>query len=528
MDDGLRRKGKRTINRTPRTLFTAAFMALLAGSIGVWIAMHRNLYGTGGHILPFYESIWARLAAIFHLAGSYPPERWANGFVLRPAFTIYAVGYGLLLLTLRYFRWGQELRMKTLFIVTVIVALPFILMPYIMSSDLFDYTSYARLWVLHNSNPYSSSISEFPEDPLFAVTCWKSASSVYGPAYTLLTVGFVHFAEAFGGSLTLYMLIHKTAMFLFQLGSGVLIWKILSKAGAKDRAFKTALFLLNPLVMLEFPGNGHNEAMMITFLLAAIHLGQENKNALAAVCFAFAVQTKLYCLPMFIFFIVYRCWKAESLSDAARRVMALAGVFAVVNLILFIPFGLNETTLLAPIAGPGGSSMTKSLGDYLAFKAPFQMKDLPFIGIFFRGDKVSDLRRFALLLTAAVCVAGAFRSRTLSQAVSSMSFFALFWCLVGATWFMPWYITLAVAMAAITPSRSTAWASSFLSFTVFIIYLLEGWNFSTDPDFHNYMVGHFEIFVFLPPMIFIAAFHAWRTYGARKRIDTLRTKIYGS
>ena len=60
---------------------------------------------------------------------------------------------------------------------------------------------------------------------------------------------------------------------------------------------------------------------------------------------------------------------------------------------------------MAPFYGPGGSSMTKSLGEFFVFKSPVKLEVIPVIGHLFAGNHQQDVQHYALLSTAIVCLA---------------------------------------------------------------------------------------------------------------------------
>jgi len=95
-----------------------------------------------------------------------------------------------------------------------------------------------------------------------------------------------------GGHLLLNQIILKLFIFCFEVGSILLIPKILKQL--KLNANLQLLYTLNPLVILELTGNLHFEAIMIFFMLIAIYLFYNNKNTLSAIAFGFAIGAKLW------------------------------------------------------------------------------------------------------------------------------------------------------------------------------------------------------------------------------------------
>jgi hypothetical protein len=89
------------------------------------------------------------------------------------------------------------------------------------------------------------------------------------------------------------------------------------------------LYALNPLVIIEFTGNLHFEAVMIFFTLLSIWLLLQNKWVWAAVGLSLAINAKLLPLIFFPLFIQHIGW---------RKSIYAGFVVANCTVLLFIPF----------------------------------------------------------------------------------------------------------------------------------------------------------------------------------------------
>jgi len=494
------------IRKLSSILFHLTWPVMAISAVGVFIAMHRNLFGPSGENMFLLRNTWEWLAHLVGRTGeSYPPEDlWSASNFLKPSILAFCGSYLLALFLLCYGNIGEKVRLRTMIIIGAIVAVPLLIMPNIWSSDVFDYIVYGRLPIVYHANPYITAIGEYPSDPFFNMTCWKASVSVYGPAWSLLSIIFVTFCELVGAGPAFYVFFFKLAALVSHLASGALIWHILKRADVKTHAFGTAVYLFNPLTLIEFAGNGHNEAFMITMLILGIFFAQRNRWVGASVAFTMAVQTKFYVLPMFCLYVCYLWWREPELRASWRAAFSAVAVFVAVSFILYLPFGLSPTTILAPFYGVAAQSMTKSLAEYFMYKSIFKLEHIPIIGRLFGGSQ-ADMQRLALEATFVVCVFCAAHARSLSRAVTGMAFFAFFWTTIGATWFMPWYLTVPLALAPLSGSRSLGFASVLASMTVFIIYLLEGWSYASTPEAHNFMVSYFQPFVFGPPIAVLLA-----------------------
>ncbi len=511
------------IKKLSTVLFHLTWPVLAVSAFGVFVAMHRNLFGPSGENLYLLRDVWAWCCRLLGGTGEFygPDDAWSAGNVLRPSLVAFCVSYLFALFVLCYGKVGETIRLRTLLVISGVIAIPLLIMPNIWSSDVFDYIVYGRLPIVYHSNPYITAIGEYPSDPFFNMTCWKASVSVYGPAWSLLSAVYVGLCELVRAGPAGYVFFFKLSSLVCHLASGALIWNILTRADVKTRAFGAAVYLLNPLTLIEFCGNAHNEAFMISMLLLGILLAQKNRWVGASVAFTLAVQTKFYVLPMFCLYVCHLWWRETDLRLSWRSAFSALAVFLGVSLILYLPFGLTSTTIQAPFYGVAANSMTKSLAEYFVYKSSFKLEYIPLLGPIFAGNQ-QDVQRLALELTFLVCLGCAAYARSLSRAVTGMAFFAFFWSTIGATWFMPWYLTVPLALAPVSGSRRLGFASVLASMTVFIIYLLEGWSYASTPEAHNFMVQYFQPFVFGPPLMVLLSFFAVDVAKALWRICTLR------
>lgn len=87
------------------------------------------------------------------------------------------------------------------------------------------------------------------------------------------------------------------------------------------------LYLLNPLVIVEFSGNLHFEGLMMGFVLAALALLVHKRWLLSAVLFALGVSTKLVPLIFLPFLIRFAGWRI-SLTYFATVALVCVALFA--------------------------------------------------------------------------------------------------------------------------------------------------------------------------------------------------------
>jgi hypothetical protein len=155
--------------------------------------------------------------------------------------------------------------------------------PLLISSDAWTYWSYARL-----HDPYRQTPSDDPVSAPHAGAAYLHTTSVYGPAFSLLSkpVALVDSPDAAAW-------IFKSAAALCVLAATWLV--------ARRRAFAAALVGWNPVVAVHFGGGGHNDALMVALLAAALALGEVGRVQAAGAAWSLGALVKwvpLVVLPL--------------------------------------------------------------------------------------------------------------------------------------------------------------------------------------------------------------------------------------
>jgi alpha-1,6-mannosyltransferase len=137
------------------------------------------------------------------------------------------------------------------------------------AADLFDQIFRARLTAHYGFNPFTTLPSSFPGDPFQAYVAWRGDPSPYGPMWEALAAGASYLG---GDSLWNNLIIFKALVVLAYGVSVGLTYRIL-RAWKPDWALRGTLFYAwNPLVLFEVAGNGHNDAVVVMFMLLGIYV----------------------------------------------------------------------------------------------------------------------------------------------------------------------------------------------------------------------------------------------------------------
>lgn len=209
--------------------------------------------------------------------------------------------------------------------------------PVLISTDVFSYIAYARMFVEHGVNPYVHGPRAISGDPIykFVGTDWVKATSAYGPLYTVISLP----AALFENLIAATWVMKVEAL----LSSGVACW--LTWRCAKQRGFDPVPALLivgtNPLWLFYALGGNHNDLMMVAFMMGAVTFALADKqlrSGFTIVAGAFVKATAVTLVP---FMVLSRRKPREVIGMVIGLVACLALGYA-----LFGRHGIEILTIL--------------------------------------------------------------------------------------------------------------------------------------------------------------------------------------
>ena len=237
---------------------------------------------------------------------------------------------------------GVSARLLITLIAAVAVAMAVGSAPF-LSTDAYANVSHGRLFVLYGQNPYLFGPEELAHqnDPVARYLTWD-APTIYGPLWTWLEIGTAALLRS-GGVWTQVIAIKL-------LEAGALIATALAGRSLTARwrpgweNVTLAAIGLNPMLLLEGPGSGHNDLVCLTFVLLGAVFFFDKKYAVAALCLGLSVAVKpvtLALLPwMLLEYARGRSWR-QTLPG-----LALAPMIVLLPLIVFFaPLWAGPATL---------------------------------------------------------------------------------------------------------------------------------------------------------------------------------------
>jgi alpha-1,6-mannosyltransferase len=319
----------------------------------------------------------------------------------------------------------------------VVLHLLFVLAPPLLSSDIFNYVSYARLEAVHGLNPYVKPPSAAPTDPSYIYVGWPLNTTAYGPLFTLssLPLGWV--------SVTAAIWSLKASAAIASLACVALVWMCATRLGRP--ALPAALFFgLNPVLLAYAVGGGHNDLLMLVAALGGIYLmlaGRE--SGMAALVVAVAVKSSSVVLLPF------------ALLGSRRPVKAIiwgAAAAVLLGIVTLLAFGTHISSLLHVLQHDARLQTPNDI--------PGVINDVFGLGIVTHTQ--GRIGMLVLLPTIALLLIRVWRGGDWLENAG----WATCAVLVTTTWFLPWYLIwfLPLAALAVRPyQRLTALALTALA-----------------------------------------------------------------
>lgn len=199
-----------------------------------------------------------------------------------------------------------------------------------LSTDVFDYNNYNRVVLNHQANPWVVPADSFTGDDYIYMGSWLDRPTVY----PFLWIGISVSLASIVGTHPL------VAAWMFKFLAMISVWLIgLGLKQLKPKQNWDFWFYLHPLVLIEFIGNGHNDAPMVALLVLSLVLWKRKSLSQAWLALVAAVLVKISACFYFPG-LVWDFWKQNQRTLLWR--LSSLSLFALI--LLFIGF---ESTISA-------------------------------------------------------------------------------------------------------------------------------------------------------------------------------------
>lgn len=399
-----------------------------------------------------------------------------NGF--RPLVWVYIIGLALLFIafwrmtrTLHEFSKtfpdkAKELRKWILGIGIVCGVILLGLYP-ITALDVAVYVVNARDWVLYGANPLTVPPGQFPSDPYVHLAGeYVTKTSPYGPVWETLAripvqMGITGIASG--------IVAMKVISLLAVIGAAILIgWYARQQSEKYTVSEVTALgfFILNPLVLLEAVGNGHNDMTMAAFVTLGLILWQRGKWAWATLALTLASLVKLPAMILLPLFGLTVLMDSPTWRDRLLRGLGIAAIFLGVFFSLYRLMGPFPDVFSGIITSFTRRSFSPAYALYVIVREMDANAS---------GYILPNTRYVFLILYAWITIQLLRRKLTFLEAGFLAYFAMIFLSNAYRIWYPLWFIPL----AALNLNSKTYWRTFLFSLTsevsILSYYILWRW-----------------------------------------------------
>jgi uncharacterized membrane protein len=225
-----------------------------------------------------------------------------------------------------------------------------LLAPPLLSTDVFSYQAYARMWTSYGTNPYLS--GPYPVLSLdhlynYLGAKWVLTPTSYGPLFTLLSAPLGNLSANEHVAIAASALAYKAIAALACLGTLTLIWNAARLRGLNP-VRGVALFGLNPLVVLYGVGGGHNDFLMLLLTTGGVYALLAHRERASGALIALGAGIKLTGFLLLPFMLA----SGVELGARTRRrsiIVGAAVAAVVVAVIGFVAFGNGQFQLIATL-----------------------------------------------------------------------------------------------------------------------------------------------------------------------------------
>jgi len=327
-----------------------------------------------------------------------------------------------------------------------------------LSTDTLSYVAHGFLGLIPGQNPLLQPPDDVHGTELgarLAAFGWHGVTdlSPYGILWTRLEIAIANLSA--GNVLPAALTFKATAM-AASLGSAWMIWLALGRIYPDLQLQGTLAYLWNPLVIMEFAGEGHNDALMIFFSLAALVACIANRPTLSIIAQLLGAMTKyislLYLPAQLVYLWRTRRTAAQLALQIATALAVTIAVAAVLYLLLWAGFHTFDGVLKRVDSPTAGLASLFGSMRWLLRHSPL---------------KPYAVQITVAVLTVAVLAFVAWSSLRVKDArdlARTCAWTSLAFFLIAAPDYWPWYVCTPIAWLIVGEFKRLFWLALLMSF----------------------------------------------------------------
>ncbi|HEX9116015.1 MAG TPA: hypothetical protein VGA61_08100 [Anaerolineae bacterium] len=372
------------------------------------------------------------------LAKWLPDGRWELAVALAAQGSLYFVGWQAARRVRSRAGWAVVLGVAVAMGAVLLFLLPF------DAADIFDNIMHGRILGLYHQNPFLSVGAQYAGDPFLPYMAWPFAPSAYGPFWEVLA-GLT--ARLAGNGILANVFAFKLLGAFFLAASVGLVAAILRQT-APQRALAGVLLLAwNPVILYETIGHGHNDIVMVFWVLAAARGLLNRRYTLAILALVAGALVKF--IPI-LFLPAAGLIALRDLADNRARLRFLGITAAATAILVVLAYGPFWQGLQTLTIDRRETMLTTSLPAFVWAL----LQGAGQVGPGNAGTAAKLISEAAAGLTALYALwegVRAWRDRSWLSFSRSALHVSLFYLLVTCVWYQNWYTVWPLALVALFP-----------------------------------------------------------------------------
>jgi alpha-1,6-mannosyltransferase len=326
-----------------------------------------------------------------------------------------------------------------------------------LSQDVFSYMAHGFLGVAPGSNPFlqpAEAAADTAIGPGLGAYGWHGQIGItpYGIVWTWIEKAVMQLS---GGNLSLSMILLKFLVVAASLGTAFFIWSFLGRTNPSSQILGTLAFLWNPMILAEFAGEGHNDAVILFFVIAALAACAAGRPATSVVAQMLGILSKYVSLMFCPAQLVYLWRTRRGVGRLALEITAALAIVAAIAVALYAHLWAGSHTFdgLLRRGQPISSASPFGAINWMLRRSPLASVAGPLT------VACVTLPLLALMGWASL------RVRNAMDLARAFAWISLGYVLVASPDYWPWYACMPVTLIIVSETSRLLWLAILMSFT---------------------------------------------------------------
>jgi len=428
-------------------LFATALIMVLTFSV-YYLMIVRPLHVFGSYEQPRLDAVYTRLNRPYNQVRLLAASLLLGGLYLAGWLTVRRIK--------GHLAWAIVLAGALICALVLLFLMPF------DAADIFDNILHGRIFGVYGGNPFVETGVDFRSDPFYEYMAWKVDSSAYGPVWELFA-GLT--ARLAGDGIIANILAFKLLPGLFWAGSLLLVSVIMLRVLPQAALSGVYLLALNPVVLFSTWGNGHNDIVIVFWILLAVWAMVSDRYTLAILALVVGALVKF--IPVLLLpaagLVIWK--KFQGAGERWRFLIMTAASGLLLVWLSYLPFWDGLGTLSIERRANMFTTSLPSVAFHIL--TPYLAK-----------EQAAQLVSIVALLVTLIFILWRIRPTRLGgswpgfpqASFDILAVYLLFACL----WFQQWYTIWLVGLAAVLPPGHSRRFAAFFSFAAMGKSLLFG------------------------------------------------------